>query len=241
MRWIYISPHLDDASLSAGGWIYDQTQAGIPVEIWTILCGFPKTKQLSPFAQSLHTEWGMDTAREVVSGRRIEDKNSAAILGAKARHFDFLDCIYRQDKKGNWLYNTIYIDPLPQEKDLPKQIAAAITARLKPDDQLICQLNVGKHIDHVTVRRAAELLKRPLRYTADIPYYFNTPEHLKPLTAGMKKKVERVSKPGLNAWKEAILAYESQISMLFKSPRTLRGQVNGFVSEFGGMPFWEKK
>ncbi|MCE7860069.1 MAG: PIG-L family deacetylase, partial [Chloroflexi bacterium CFX2] len=30
MRWIYLSPHLDDAALSAGGWIFDQTRAGIP-------------------------------------------------------------------------------------------------------------------------------------------------------------------------------------------------------------------
>lgn len=240
MRWIYLSPHLDDAALSAGGWIYDQTQAGIPVEIWTFMCGFPKNKQLSLFAQTLHAEWGMDTAREVVSGRRIEDKNSAAILGAKARHFDFLDCIYRQDKKGNWLYNTIFIDPLPQEKYLPKQIAEAISARLKPDDKLVCQFGVGKHVDHVTVRRAAELLGRPLHYVADLPYLFNYPKHLQPNTAGMKKKVERVSRAGLSAWKEAVLAYESQISMLFKSPRAMRGQINQFVSKYGGQPFWVK-
>lgn len=241
MRWIYISPHLDDAALSAGGWIYDQTQAGNPVEIWTFMCGFPKASQLSPFAQALHKSWGMTSAREVVSGRRKEDKNAAAILGAKAVHFDFLDCIYRQDKKGNWLYSTIFIDPLPGEADLPKQIAAAISARLKPTDELVCQLSVGKHVDHVTVRRAAELLGRPLHYVADIPYLFNTPEHLKPKAAGMKKKVERVSKAGLSAWKEAVLAYESQISMLFKSPRAMRGQINDFVSNYGGMPFWTKR
>jgi hypothetical protein len=37
MRWIYLSPHLDDAALSAGGLIYEQTQAGIQVEIWTFI------------------------------------------------------------------------------------------------------------------------------------------------------------------------------------------------------------
>ena len=44
MRWIYISPHLDDAVLSAGGLLYDQAQKGIPVEIWTVVCGYPETK-----------------------------------------------------------------------------------------------------------------------------------------------------------------------------------------------------
>ncbi|NWF62707.1 MAG: PIG-L family deacetylase [Chloroflexi bacterium] len=241
MRWIYISPHLDDAALSAGGWIYDQTQAGNKVEIWTILCGFPRVKELSMFAQYLHRQWGMVSARQVVSRRRKEDKHAAALLGAKTRHFDFTDCIYRQDKNGDWLYFDIYVDPPASEADLPNQIAAAISARLKPDDELVCQLGVGKHIDHVTVRLAAERLDRPLHYVADIPYLFNFPEHLVPKTAGMKKKVERVSRAGMKAWKEAILAYESQISMLFKNPRAMRSQINQHVSTFGGLPFWTKE
>src|SRR5690606_25674008 len=47
MRWIYLSPHLDDAALSAGGWIYDQVQAGNSVEIWNLMCGLPPTTELS--------------------------------------------------------------------------------------------------------------------------------------------------------------------------------------------------
>ncbi|MBI3169085.1 MAG: PIG-L family deacetylase [Chloroflexi bacterium] len=238
MRWIYISPHLDDAALSAGGWIYDQTQASNPVEIWTILCGYPPTRELSVYARFLHLQWGMPSARQVVSMRRIEDKKAAAILGAKVRHFDFLDCIYRRDKKGNWLYFNIFTDPQPGEADLPAQIAKAISARLKPDDKLVCQLGIGKHVDHVIVRRAAELLGHPLHYVADIPYYFNTQKQLKPHTVGMKKKVERVSRAGLKSWKEAVLEYKSQLSSLFKSPRAVRSQINQYCSENEGLPFW---
>jgi LmbE family N-acetylglucosaminyl deacetylase len=238
MRWVYLSPHLDDAALSAGGWIYDQTQAGNDVEIWTILCGYPPTKELSLYARLLHIQWGIPSARKVVSARRLEDKQAAAILGAKVYHFDFLDCIYRKDKKGNWLYSNIFTDPLPGEADLPAEIASAISARLKPDDKLVCQLGIGKHVDHITVRRAAELLNRPLHYVPDIPYLFKTPEHLKPNTVGMRKKVERVSKEGLKSWKEAILEYRSQVSSLFKSAKTMRSQINQYCSEFGGIPFW---
>ncbi|KAA0276356.1 MAG: hypothetical protein EDM79_06710 [Chloroflexi bacterium] len=241
MRWIYLSPHLDDAALSAGGWIFDQTRAGIPVEIWTIMCGFPKTVKLSPFAEYLHNQWGMASAREVVSGRRIEDKNAASVLGAKARHFDFLDCIYRQDRNGDWLYYSIFVNPLPGEADLPRRIADAVSARLKPDDKLICQLGVGKHIDHVTVRLAAELVGRPLHYVADIPYLFDYPKHLAPKTAGLRRKVERVSRAGLRAWKEAVLAYESQIAMLFKNPGQMRKFINAHYSKFEGIPIWRKK
>jgi LmbE family N-acetylglucosaminyl deacetylase len=240
MRYIYLSPHLDDASLSAGGWIYEQTQKSIPVEIWTIMCGFPPTKELSPFAQYLHSQWGMNSAEEVVSGRRREDINSANILGATVQHFDFLDCIYRRDKDGNWLYNTIFIDPLPQEDDLPKQIADEISSRLKPDDKLVAQFGIGKHVDHVIVRRAAELLGKPLLYVADIPYLFNTPEHLTEHLLGLKEKVETVSETGIHVWVEAVAAYESQILALFESHESMRNQIRAYCLENGGLQFWSR-
>ena len=238
MRYIYLSPHLDDASLSAGGWIYEQTQAGIPVEIWTIMCGFPPDNELSPYAQFMHNQWGMESAEAVVRGRRQEDINSAKILGATVQHFDFLDCIYRRDKDGNWLYDSIFIDPLPQEDDFPKQIADEISKRLNPDDKLVCQFGIGKHVDHVIVRRAAELLNKPLLYVADIPYLFNTPEQLSLNTAGMKETVEMVRESGIHVWQEAVAAYESQISMLFESPEAMRNQIREYCLSNNGIRFW---
>jgi LmbE family N-acetylglucosaminyl deacetylase len=239
MRWIYLSPHLDDAALSAGGWIYDQTQAGTPVEIWTIMCGVPPTAELSPFAQVLHYQWGMETAEEVVRGRRQEDVNAASILGAATQHFDFLDCIYRQSKSGEWLYGEIFVDPHSEEADLPARIAETISARLKPDDKLLCQFGIGRHVDHVLARRAAELLGHPLHYVADIPYLFNFPEQLTPHTAGMMETVERVSEAGLGSWQEAIEAYASQISSLFDSPEAMREKIRHYWAENGGLRFWE--
>ena len=172
MRWIYLSPHLDDAALSAGGLIYEQTQAGIPVEFWTFMCGDPHLTEYSPFTKMLHATWGFADAEETVRKRRIEDTNAANILGAKAVHFDFLDCIYRRGKNGGWLYpDAVFIPPHAEDADLPAQIAATITPRLQPDDVLICQLSVGSHVDHVLVRQAAELLERPLIYDIDMPYF----------------------------------------------------------------------
>lgn len=240
MRYIYLSPHLDDAALSAGGWIYDQTSQGNQVEIWTIMCGFPQTTELSEYAQSLHNEWGMSSAQEVVSGRRQEDINAANILGASVQHFDFLDCIYRRDRNNNWLYSSIFVEPLAQEADLPQQIADEILKRLMPDDRLVAQFGIGKHVDHVTVRRAAELIHKPLLYVADIPYLFKTPEHLEEHKAGMKEKVELVSEAGIRSWSEAVLAYESQISMLFQNPDAVKNQVEAYCLANGGIKLWSK-
>ncbi|HET7142896.1 MAG TPA: PIG-L family deacetylase [Anaerolineales bacterium] len=238
MRWIYISPHLDDAVLSAGGLIYEQTRAGMQVEIWTFMCGFPPSDELSPFAQMLHQQWGISAAAEVVTARRAEDVNAACKVGAKTVHFDYLDCIYRRGKNGEWLYSDIFAPPHEDDVDLPARIAEAISTRLKPDDKLVGQLALGSHLDHVLVRRAVESLKRPVFYDVDIPYLFNFPDEFAPKTAGMKETVHSVTESGLASWQDAIASYTSQMGMLFESPEAMCDRIRQYWSEINGIRLW---
>ena len=238
MRWIYISPHLYDAVLSAGGLIYEQTRAGMEVEIWTFMCGFPPNDQLSPFAEILHHQWGIPATADVVTARRAEDVKAAGIVGAKAIHFDYLDCIYRREKNGDWLYSDVYLPPHEDEEDLPARIAESISARLKPDDKLVCQLALGSHLDHILVRRAVELLKRPILYNVDIPYLFNFPDELTPKTVGMKETVHTVSEAGLGYWQDAIAAYASQMVTLFENPEVMRAKIRQYWAENSGIRLW---
>ena len=239
MRWIYISPHLDDSVLSAGGLIYEQVHTGMDVEIWTFMCGFPPEGELSPFAQVLHYQWGITAAADLIHARRKEDKKAAAIVGAKTVHFNFLDCIYRRNSEGEWLYREgVFVPPHPDDAVLPVQIAAAISARLKPDDKLVCQFSVGSHVDHVLVRQAVELLQRPLQYLVDVPYIFKTPEELSPHIVGMKETVYAVGEAGVWSWEEAVAAYQSQISGLFESLEAMRGQIRQYSAQNGGVRLW---
>lgn len=238
MRWIYLSPHLDDAVFSAGGLIHEQTQAGIPVEIWTFMCGDPQLSEYSPFAQLLHSIWGFSSASETVRVRREEDKTAASIVGAKAVHFDFLDCIYRRDINGDWLYSEISVPPHHADEDYPAQIAEAISARLNPDDVLVCQLTLGSHVDHVLVRRAAELLGRPLRYDIDIPYWCYKPHELEVKAAGMTESTHRITEASLTRWVEAALAYKSQFPALgerFDTPDKAAEAIRDYWSERQGI------
>ncbi len=238
MRWIYLAPHLDDAVLSAGGLIYDQTHSGIPVEIWTFMCGYPSDREYSPFAQLLHADWGFASAEETIRERRREDTNAASIVGAKAVHFDFLDCIYRRGRDGGWLYYDISVPPFDDDAGLPAQIAEAVSARLKPDDVLVCQLAVGSHVDHVLVRHAAELLGRPLLYDIDIPYLFLKPQELAPKSAGMKESVHSITETGLKSWQEAVLSYKSQLPGLgeaMSTPEKARESLRSYWSERQGI------
>lgn len=238
MRYIYLSPHLDDAVLSAGGLIYEQSRSGIPVEIWSFMCGFPPDDDLSPLAQSLHYQWGTTTAEETIRVRRAEDARAGEIIGAKTFHFDFLDCIYRRGKDGEWLYGDVFVPSHEAEADLPAQIAQVMVAWLKPDDMVICQLAVGSHVDHVLVRKAAEMLGRPLMFDADIPYLLNHPNELEPKTARMKESLLTVSEAGFGSWLEAAETYASQLSTLFESRDEMQGRLRGYWSERGGIRLW---
>lgn len=240
MRWIYISPHLDDAVLSAGGLIYEQTRAGMDVEIWNFMCALPPSEELSTYAQVLHFQWGISSAVEVITARRAEDIRAANIVGAKTIYFDFLDCIYRRGRNGDWLYSYVFDPPHEDEGDLPARIAESISARLKPTDQLVCQLGLGSHVDHILVRRAVDLLQRPVLYDVDIPYLFKSPEELVPNTAGMKENTHRITEAGLKSWQDAIAAYESQISSLFDSSDAMREQIKSYWAEKDGLCLWSK-
>ena len=229
MRWIYISPHLDDAVLSAGGLIHDQARDGNHVEIWTLVCGFPPESELTPFAQLLHFQWGFTSAEETVRSRRAEDERAASIVGARAVHFDIPDCIYRRGPDGEALYPmNVFIPPHPAEADLPAKMTAILRERLQPEDVLVCPLGIGGHADHLLVRQAVEGLNRPLWYYADVPYVLNHPEALAPSTRLMMAERRDVSNGGLAAWVQGIAAYESQISTLFESPLKMKEAIETY-------------
>jgi LmbE family N-acetylglucosaminyl deacetylase len=239
MRWIYLSPHLDDAVLSAGGLIYDQVQSGIPVEIWTIMSGYPPETEFSQFAQLQHYMWGFPSAKAAISARREEDRRAASIVGARTVHFDFLDCIYRRGSNGEWLYSDISVPPHPEDAALPDQIAEAILGRIQPDDVLVCQLAIGSHVDHVLVRRGTEKTGLHLSYDIDIPYYLSKPEELGPKSAGMKKSVHSVTDAGLKAWHEAVLEYKSQLPLFGEymySPEKAGEALRSYREQQGGIP-----
>lgn len=233
MRWIYISPHLDDSVLSAGGLIYDQTRSGQHVEIWTVVCGIPAETELSPLAQVLHYQWGFTSAEETVRQRREEDDFAAGQVGAWVLHFkDFPDCIYRRGGDGQPLYPMdVFAEPHAAEADLPGRMTAALKNLLQPEDLVVCPLAIGGHVDHQIVRQAVEGLARPLHYYADVPYVFNHPEELAPATRSMLAELHPVSEQGRVEWMKAVSFYKSQLSSLFESTEKMKESIENYSRE----------
>jgi len=88
------------------------------------------------------------------------------------------------------------------------------------------------------VRRAVELLRRPILYDVDIPYLFDFPDELAPKTAGMKETLYSVSETGLSLWQDAIAAYTSQIEMLFEGEEAMREKIKQYWAENSGIRLW---
>jgi LmbE family N-acetylglucosaminyl deacetylase len=241
MRWIYLSPHLDDAVFSAGGLIYEQSMADIQTEIWTIMSGHPEEIELSNFAIGLHERWGVNSAEESLNLRRLENEKATNLVGAKTVYFNFIDSMYRCGPNGEALYTSSFLRQHKSDANLPEKIAKSISKSLSAEDVLVCPLAIGGHIDHVLVRKAAELLHRPLIYIADVPYLLNNPRKLWWNTLWMKKVIQPVSRPCLRVWLEAIQAYASQIQMEFTSTDMMQEDISAYWGKYNGLPIWKVK
>jgi LmbE family N-acetylglucosaminyl deacetylase len=238
MDWIYISPHLDDVVLSVGGLLWEQTQAGQEVSVWTLCAGDPPPGALSPIAESLHIRW--QVGREALDIRRKEDQNACSLLGAAFRHFSIPDCIYRRSEKtGEHLYpseDSLFSPLHPDESILIERISETLRNDLPADANLVCPLALGGHTDHRLTRRIIETLDRHLWYYADYPYVLKVGPVFTPWKWAATKF--NLSKSGMRAWQTSVEAHQSQISTFWSDLDSMRAAIQSYGDEMGGVKLW---
>jgi len=242
MIWIFLSPHLDDAIYSCGGLIWEQSQAGDQVEIWTVCAGDPPSGPLSPFAQSLHMRW--ETGEDAGEVRRAEDRHAASRLGAGIRHLDLPDCIYRRHPvSGEALYaseTAIFGEVHPSEKPVIAWLGA-ILAEIPRNVEIVCPLTLGGHVDHRLVRAAAEQAGCVRRYYADYPYAEQGDAGVaNQIPEGWHAQVLSISEPGIEAWVEAAAMYASQMSTFWADRAAMEAELRGYLQRFGGLWLWRQ-
>lgn len=239
MRWIYLSPHFDDAALSCGGLIYEQAAIGEAVEVWTVCAGYPpRGHPLTEFAEGKHAEWRTG-ARSTVRVRRAEDRAACRRLGAVLRWWSLPDCIYRRLPDGSPLItcnDALWLPVHPGELGLALRLRGWLRRSLHPDDRLVVPLTLGNHVDHRLARFAAEGLRRPLYYYADYPYVAR--EGVRYPSGGGLYRLE-ISPEGLEAWQEAVGAYVSQVDDLFGSREAMYAHLHAYWQRGGGAALWQ--
>ncbi len=244
MQWIYLSPHLDDAVLSCGGMIREQTWRGDQVGIWSLFAGDVPAGPLSDYARSLHARWML--ARDAPAGRRAEEQAAARVLGATLRCFDYPDCIYRRLPDGSPVVGSDY-DLFHAEPARETPLMLELSARLKDGFaaagqplQVVCPLTLGDHLDHRIVRAAAERTGVPLLYYADYPYAAQSAHDLhRHLPEGFQTLEQSISQVGLQAWGDSIAQHRSQISTFWKDEDDMRAAVAAYLAQGGGSRLYQ--
>jgi LmbE family N-acetylglucosaminyl deacetylase len=243
-KYIYLSPHLDDAVLSCGAVLWDQVRRRQPVEIWTIFAGDPPAREFSPFARTLHERW--QTGPEAVEARRSEDALACERLNVPFVHLAYPDCIYRTfpgtDTPVIEKNEDLFQVPLPQgEFPLVEEIAQRLKGALSPDSIVVVPLGIGNHIDHQIVRRAGEKLELPLYFYADFPYAAEIDEQ--GLAAFLPGNTEQhhfpLSNLALSTWQYAVEAYTSQISTFWSSLSEMYARIEQYAVSPIGNCLWQ--
>jgi LmbE family N-acetylglucosaminyl deacetylase len=242
---IYLSPHLDDAVLSCGGQIQQQTAVRNPVLIVTLMAGEPaKGIQLSDFAKSLHQRW--EAVQDAVAVRRAEDVVACQILWADHLHLSVPDCVYRPDPTtGEPCYPTweSVITTLHPADETVLEYLRQQLQRLPPAEHVFAPLTAGNHVDHRLTRWAAEqVFGSKLLYYEDYPYTQAREE----VTAVLKPTPEEwqsiqipLTQTAVRAKIDAIWAYTSQISTFFEDRADLEAKIAQYTALVGGEQVWQ--
>lgn len=239
MRYIFISPHLDDVALSVGGIVNNLVDNKIDTEIWTFFSGSPDDVNLSDFALSLHKRWELPWNAPKI--RRLEDKKACKILGARYKHFGFSDCIYRKDEFGNPVVreeDDLYQPIPPSQLFLVNEISDEINRLAKTGDIIVSPMAIGNHIDHrIIVAAVTKVSHHSFLFYEDYPYVVksqSSPFEFSKLTPAKFDLQEE----NIKTWHAAIAAYQSQISTFWNNTNRMIEEIIEFACRGGGKNLW---
>lgn len=136
---LVLSPHLDDAWLSAAALLQHR-----PCEVWTVFAGAP--------IPARSTEWdarcGFADSDETVAARRAEDAAAFGDTGHQVRLLDLLDAAYH--------------DGSDRRADVDRLVARlSAWAADHPDGILVAPVVAGVWVDPAWWQRLRERLRRP--------------------------------------------------------------------------------
>ncbi len=244
---IYLSPHLDDAVLSCGGQIQQQTAVRNPILIVTPMAGEPTVGvQLSDFAKSLHHRW--EAVQDAVAVRRAEDVVACQILWADHLHLQIPDCIYRTDpttdKPCYPTWESIITTQHPADEAVLAQLRQQFS-QLPPTDQIFVPLTAGNHVDHRLTRLAAEqVFAEKLIYYEDYPYAADAEmvtAALTPTPKDWRATQITLTQTAVRGKIDAIWAYSSQRNTFFKDYADLEEKIRQYTAQVGGEQIWQPK
>lgn len=232
MKNIFVlSPHLDDAICSCGGFISEAVSTGAIVTIINLFCA-EYQGPLSNIAQDLHEDWGGGT--EITKIRLEEDQKATNFIGARRIIGDIRDAIYRQTRNGEWTYSTS-IDIFREIKEDDYFIIDHYLNFLTPlidrkISKIFAPLGIGKHVDHIITYEIGKTLNSTgweVEFYEDFTYCLSPEKTADRLQEISTKESVLYCFPlkSLRNKIEGIKYYETQIPMLFGNSKIMSRKI----------------
>lgn len=218
---VAISPHLDDAAFSVGGYLAARARAGDRVTIVTCFTG--NVAHPTGFALACQLDKGLGPDVDYMALRRAEDRDACAVIGATPVHLPFLEAPHRGYASAPALFAARRSDDTMLEP-----LVAALRehiVRLRPD-RLLGPLAIGNHVDHWLVRDALAQTGMDHLLWADWPYLNRAAEPVD-VIAYTHDLTERDRQDRL----AMCAAYTSQLGFQFGSMEKLHAAIRAVASE----------
>ena len=184
---IFISPHLDDAALSAGGLLSNLSRK-VRVEVVTVFTECGNNNSLS--AKAFLKQCNYRSGKVLFEKRSKEDFDAFNSIHAKTEHLGFKDALWRQKTKVSFI-NKFLEKILPefgliyptyrfhitkgslsqQDEDTISSIAEKLKVIISKskDPVIFCPIGVGNNVDHLVTKKSVEMISEPI-YWMDQPY-----------------------------------------------------------------------
>lgn len=223
---VVMSPHLDDAVLSCGALLAHLVARHHVTVVTAFTAAAPPPWSL-PARKHLHAI-GMTDAELLFLQRRAEDREVLTELGVAAVHLGLHDALFRRAGESapglrgrvRPAYPTFRFDAARGrvascDAGLPAVVSARVgeIVRASAAKVVFAPLGIGRHVDHLIMRRAAQDLRLRTVYYSDFPYSETAvPE------AGFVRRAGLIPHPWLSGRAEnanRIAGYRTQFAGLF--------------------------
>jgi len=194
---LFVSPHYDDAVLSAAPLMLKEKEQGNQVILLTVFGGF-SSEFISSWGQELHEKWGFSSIEEAVKERALENKNSVELLGVSSIDLRFNDFIYREESE-----------------EIEEQLREELKKFYSVDKVYFLSATGNTHPDHVLVSR---VVREVFKWNKTFCYYFfSVSDSEKTEHNVLTNFYAKITFREFLTWVKAIKCYESQIDDLFGS------------------------
>jgi LmbE family N-acetylglucosaminyl deacetylase len=186
----FLSPHLDDAALSAGGllsWLQDKTEVQV-ITFFTQADHGPESLSVKSFLK----QCGYSDANTLYTERRAEDKAILEKFQLSVKHQNYVDALWRKIPHPAWwrkaaahiLAEFLYVYPIyrihiisgkvsPRDNQLQEKIREDIATMTQNNTSfaLFAPIGIGKNVDHLLIRTVAQkYFPDNTIYWTDFPY-----------------------------------------------------------------------